>query len=101
MDERSRTNIKRQAMSFLSRTLEWFQDLRFAHMGPDQYVAHGGGRDGQSMSGALLWAASEAKTISASGNMVNAETKLLRRVVAEIREFVPEGVAVIDLGPGT
>ena len=88
-------------MSFLARTLDWFEGRQSGHMGPDQYVAHGGQLDGRSMSGALLWEQSEARTVSATGNMVNAETKLLSRVAKEIREFVPQGVPVIDLGPGT
>ncbi|HUY68616.1 MAG TPA: L-histidine N(alpha)-methyltransferase, partial [Alphaproteobacteria bacterium] len=79
----------------------WFLGTRSAHMGPDQYVAHAGGQDGKSMSGDLLWAESEAETVSAAGNMVNAETNLLYKVTEELGDFLPEGVAVIELGPGT
>jgi uncharacterized SAM-dependent methyltransferase len=70
-------------------------------MGPEQYVAHKGTRDGKSTSGALLWALAEEERASAKGNMVNAETNLLRKVAEEIGNDVPDGIAVIELGPGT
>jgi uncharacterized SAM-dependent methyltransferase len=88
-------------MSFLARTLDWFEERQSSHMGPDQYFAHAGERDGKPMSGDLLWAESEAETVTTSGNMVNAETRLLRRVAAEICDHVPTGTPLIELGPGT
>jgi len=89
-------------MTFLSTSLDWFLGNKSSHMGPDQYVAHSGVRNGQLMSGPYLWARSEAETISAAGNMVNAETGLLQeKVVNEIGNHIPPGTAIIELGPGT
>ena len=88
-------------MSFLNASLDWFLGKRAGHMGPDQYVAHAGMRNGKPTSGALLWAESEAKTVSSTGNMVNAETSLLHKVGGDIENFVSLGTAIVELGPGT
>ncbi len=88
-------------MTFLSSSVDWFLGTRSSHMGPDQYVSHNGMRDGQSTSGALLWANAEAARNAAAGNMVNAEVNLLHKVVTEIEDDVPYGISVVELGPGT
>lgn len=88
-------------MTFLASTIDWFLGKRASHMGPDQYVAHAGMRDGVPTSGALLWALSENKTVSSSGNMVNAETALLQRVARDIGDLLPVEIPIVELGPGT
>jgi len=88
-------------MTFLSSSIDWFLGKKSSHMGPYQYVDHAGQRDGQSTSGAMLWAACEDKTLSAHGNMVNAETNLLRKVAETIDDYVPLHTTLVELGPGT
>ena len=88
-------------MSFLNASIEWFLGKRAGHMGPYQYAAHSGMRNGRNMSGAFLWADSELGHCNAQGNMINAETTLLQQAIHEINDYVPHGTAVADLGPGT
>jgi uncharacterized SAM-dependent methyltransferase len=91
-----------QERTFLASSLNWFLGTQSCHMGPHQYAAHSGMRDGRTMSGAFLWAEAEAGRHAAGGNMVNAETNLLlTKVVAELGHNVRHGTAVIELGPGT
>ena len=88
-------------MMFLTASIDWFLGRRSSHMGADQYVAHAGVRDGRPTSGALLWTQAEAERSAADGNMVSAETRLLKKVVKEIGNYVPSGTSVVELGPGT
>ncbi|MDR3448818.1 MAG: L-histidine N(alpha)-methyltransferase [Alphaproteobacteria bacterium] len=88
-------------MNFLHASIDWFTRQRVSHMGPYQYASHKGLRDGRSMSGAALWAAAEAERVAAQGNMVSTETDLLHRVAREIGAHIPDGIPIIDLGPGT
>ena len=88
-------------MTFLDASLDLFLGNRSSHMGSYQYAGHTGMRHGRSTSGALLWAEAEAKRHASSGNMVNAETRLLQKVASEIARYVPSGTTVVELGPGT
>lgn len=70
-------------------------------MGTHQYAPHLGQRNGTPTSGDILWTAIETLHNASSKAMFNAETALLKRVAADIGEFLPLGLPVIDLGPGT
>ena len=72
-------------------------------MGPDQYEAHSGQHDGHSTSGPVMWAKTESSEVgNTDGNIFNAEEHLIEtKVRHELPEYVPEGVRVVELGPGT
>lgn len=88
-------------MTFLNDSIDLFSGAACSHMGPYQYDSHAGMRNGCSTSGALLWAKAEAERATATGNMVNAETNLLKTIANEISRYVPVNTPVVELGPGT
>jgi uncharacterized SAM-dependent methyltransferase len=92
-------------MSFLQDSIDLFTGTRVAHMGMHQYVDHAGVCDGKSMSGAKLWADAdagrEAEAQTGRSNLVCAEQVLLHKVASEIGYYLPPGLHVVELGPGT
>jgi len=92
-------------MGFLQDSIDLFTGTRVAHMGMHQYVDHAGVRDGKSMSGAKLWAEADAgreeQARTGNSNLVSAEQVLLHKVASEIRDYLPDGLPVVELGPGT
>ena len=88
-------------MTFLQDSIDLFAGARGSHMGSHQYVPHKGVRLGKPTSGDLLWAEAEAQRITANGSMLNSEAILLQAVAKEIGDYLPHGLTVIDLGPGT
>ncbi len=90
--------------------MSFFQDLRdlltlerVSHVGPHQYEAHSGQHDGHSTSGPVMWARTESsELVNPDGNIFNAEENLIEtRVRKELPAYIPEGVRVVELGPGT
>ncbi len=89
-------------MSFLQGSIDLFTGRRCAHMGSYQYVDHKGMRNGQSLSGAKLWAEIEALELSSGDtNLFRSEERLLQKVAAEIYHFLPEGTPILEMGTGT
>ncbi|WP_245294228.1 L-histidine N(alpha)-methyltransferase [Rhizobium etli] len=103
-------------MSFLDTSLELFQQKYAPDLGPEQYAHHTGlDRNGNSMSGPLLWAKAETQRINnalvtGTANMVDAEIRLARKLEQRVRDYVQwyhqdgrscNGVSVLDFGPGT
>ncbi|WP_234782318.1 L-histidine N(alpha)-methyltransferase [Sinorhizobium americanum] len=103
-------------MSFLETSLELFQQRYSPELGPEQYAKHTGvDRNGNSMSGALLWAKAETQRIrnaldTGTTNMVDAEIKLAQDLRQRVRDYVQwyrrdersrKGVSVLEYGPGT
>lgn len=104
------------SLSFLETSLQLFQQKYAPDLGPEQYAHHTGvDRDGNPMSGALLWAKAEAQRISnalvtGKTNMVDAEVKLAQKLHERVRDYVQwyhqdercrKGVSVLEYGPGT
>lgn len=88
-------------MNFLQDSIDLFKGRKTSHMGAHQYVPHTGMRHGKSTSGDKLWAETEAQHNVSSKAMFNAETVLLRQAASKINQFIPQGLPVVDLGPGT
>ncbi|WP_245462469.1 L-histidine N(alpha)-methyltransferase [Rhizobium sp. CCGE532] len=102
-------------MSFLETSLKLFQQKYAPDLGPEQYAHHTGcDRDGNSMSGSLLWARAETQRMNnaldtGTTNMVDAEIKLARDLQQRVKEYVrwpqgkrsQKGVSILDFGPGT
>lgn len=88
-------------MNFLQDSIALFEGRETSHMGAYQYAPHAGQRNGRATSGDKLWAEIETQHNVSSKAMFNAETVLLRQAASEIATFVPTGIPVIDLGPGT
>ncbi|MBB4276524.1 MULTISPECIES: L-histidine N(alpha)-methyltransferase [Rhizobium] len=103
-------------MSFLETSLELFQQKYAPDLGPEQYAHHTGlDRNGNSMSGALLWAKAETQRmnnalVTGTANMVDAEIKLAQKLQQRVRDYVQwyhqgersrSGVSILDYGPGT
>jgi uncharacterized SAM-dependent methyltransferase len=89
-------------MSFLQGSLDLFTERRVSHMGSYQYVSHAGARNGQSMSGAKLWADLESKELNSDRtNLFSAEEILLDKVAHGINDFIPSQTPILELGPGT
>lgn len=89
-------------MSFLRGSLDFLTGKRSSHMGTYQYVDHAGMRGNVSMSGAKLWAEIEASELKASGsNLMSSDERLMQHVSSEIHAYLPEGLPVLEMGPGT
>ncbi len=88
-------------MNFLQDSLDLFEGRKTSHMGAHQYVPHAGKRNGKPTSGDRLWAETEEQHNVSSKAMFNAETVLLRQAASKISQFIPQGLPVVDLGPGT
>lgn len=88
-------------MSFIQSSIDLFLQNKRSHMGQYQFAAHSGMRGHILTSGAKLWSEAEAIRYADSKNMVRAEVNLLHIVAKEIRDFVPQGTPVVELGPGT
>ncbi|WP_244562519.1 L-histidine N(alpha)-methyltransferase [Ensifer aridi] len=103
-------------MGFLETSLDLFQQKYSPDLGPEQYAKHTGvDRNGNSMSGALLWAKAETQRIrnaldTGATNMVEAEIKLAQELQRRVRDYVQwyhqnersrKGVSVLEYGPGT
>jgi uncharacterized SAM-dependent methyltransferase len=86
---------------FLQDSIDLFKGTKTSHMGPHQYVPHNGMRKGKPTSGDRLWAETETRHNVSSEAMFNAETTLLRQAATEIGDYLPIGLPVVDLGPGT
>jgi uncharacterized SAM-dependent methyltransferase len=92
-------------VTFQQDILDLLTGARVAHVGMHHYADHAGVRDGKSTSGAKLWieldAAREAQAIGGMANLVGAEYDLLREASSEIYKYIPAGIRVVELGPGT
>lgn len=88
-------------MRFLQDSIDLFKGAKTSHMGVHQYVPHMGARYGKPTSGDKLWAETEALHNISAGAMFNSETVLLRQAALEIETYLPLGLPVVDLGPGT
>ncbi len=88
-------------MNFLQDSIDLFKGRKASHMGAHQYVPHAGKRNGKPTSGDKLWAETEAQHNISAKAMFNEETVLLRQAASEIHHFLPQGLPVVDLGPGT
>ncbi len=88
-------------MRFLQDSIALFEGTRTSHMGAHQYVPHAGARHGKATSGDRLWAETEKRHSKFSSAMFNSEVALLKQAAADIRQFLPSGLPVVDLGPGT
>ncbi|WP_240545245.1 L-histidine N(alpha)-methyltransferase [Sinorhizobium fredii] len=103
-------------MSFLETSLQLFRQKYAPDLGAEQYAHHTGvDRNGNPMSGALLWAKAEAQRISSAlvtgtTNMVDAELKLAQKLHGRVRDYVQwhhqdercrKGISVLEYGPGT
>ncbi|CEO91368.1 hypothetical protein SFHH103_psfHH103d_172 (plasmid) [Sinorhizobium fredii HH103] len=104
------------SLSFLETSLQLFRQKYAPDLGAEQYAHHTGvDRNGNPMSGALLWAKAEAQRISNvlvtdTTNMVDAELKLAQKLHGRVRDYVQwhhqdercrKGISVLEYGPGT
>jgi uncharacterized SAM-dependent methyltransferase len=92
-------NMKGHDRSFLLDSVALLQGTRWSHMGVHQFADHKATRNGQAMSGALLW--HEIEHNHKHYYIPGVEREMIAAVAQEIGNLVPEGTPFVDLGPGT